>query len=116
MLNSKEDRYQILTKLFITYLARYYLRETETALKKSLQRLLIAGIIVCVLVSLGILLLGSAALFLIIGSLKYLSTFMPAWEAWMIMGFISAVVAALLFVVLFLFIRKKLKPPVTKQV
>ncbi len=92
-----------------------YVRETETALKKRFQRLLIAGIIVCVLVSLGILLLGSAALFLIIGSLKYLSTFMPAWEAWMIMGFISAVVATLLFVVLLVFLRKKLKPPPAKQ-
>jgi len=94
---------------------REYLRETEDALKKRLQRLLISGIIVSVLVSLVILLAGSAALFLLIGSLKYLSTFMPVWMAWTIMGLTSAVISALLFVVLFIFIKKQLKSPITKK-
>jgi len=94
---------------------REYLRETEDALKKRLQRLLISGIIVSVLVSLVILLAGSAALFLLIGSLKYLSTFMPVWMAWTIMGLTSAVIAALLFAVLFIFIKKQLKSPITKK-
>jgi len=94
---------------------REYLRETEDTLKKRLQRLLISGIIVSVLVSLIILLAGSASLFLLIGSLKYLSTFMPVWMAWTIMGLTSAVIAALLFGVLFIFIKKQLKSPVTKK-
>jgi len=110
----KEIIYSLLNE--IKAILKEYLRETETALKKRLQRLLIAGIIVAVLVALVILLIGSAALFLIIGSLKYLSTFMPAWEAWMIMGLTSAVVATLLFVVLFIFIRKKLQSHTTKQI
>ena len=114
MASLKEIIYSLLNE--IKAILKEYLRETETALKKRLQRLLIAGIIVAVLVALVILLIGSAALFLIIGSLKYLSTFMPAWEAWMIMGLTSAVVATLLFVVLFIFIRKKLQSHTTKQI
>jgi hypothetical protein len=73
-------------------------------------------LIVGVLGFLVILLIGSAALFLIIGSLKYLSNFILAWMARTIMGLTSAVVAALLFAVLFIFIRKQLKPPKTKQI
>jgi len=94
---------------------REYLRETEDTLKKRLQRLLISGIIVSVLVALAILLAGSASLFLLIWSLKFLSTFMPVWMAWTIMGLTSAVIAALLFGVLFIFIKKQLKSPVTKK-
>ena len=56
---------------------------------------------------------GSAALFILIGSLRYLETFMPAWQAWLIMGATSAVVAAALFVALFLIIRKQLATPKT---
>jgi di/tricarboxylate transporter len=91
---------------------REYVHETETALKKRLQRLLISGIIVCVLLALAISLIGSAALFLLIGSLKYLSTFMPAWMAWDIMGLTSGAIGALLLLVLFIIIRKQLR---TKQ-
>jgi hypothetical protein len=61
----------------------------------------------------GISLAGSAALFFLIGSLRYLETFLPAWEAWLIMGATSAVVAAALFVVLFLIIRRQLATPKT---
>jgi hypothetical protein len=110
----KEMIYSFLNE--VKAVLKEYLRERETALKKRLQKLLTAGLIVGVLTALAILLIGSAALFLVIGSLKYLSTFMPAWEAWMIMGFVSAVVAALLFAVLFIFIRKQLKSPPTKQI
>jgi di/tricarboxylate transporter len=84
-------------------------RETENALKKRLQRLLITGIIVSVLLALVISLIGSASLFILIGSLKYLSTFMPQWEAWYIMGLTSGVIGGLLFLVLFIVIRKRLK-------
>ena len=91
---------------------RERVHETEAALKKHLQRLLISGIIVSVLLVIVISLIGSAILFLLIGSLKYLSTFMPAWRAWGIMGLISAVIGLLLFLALFLFIRKQLR---TKQ-
>ena len=91
---------------------REYVHETEAALKKRLKRLLITGIIGSVLLALVISLLGSAALFLLIGQLKYLSTFMPAWEAWDIMGLTSGVIGALLLLVLFIIIRKQLR---TKQ-
>ena len=90
-----------------------YVHETETALKKRLQRLLISGIVVCVLLALAISLIGSAALFLLIGSLKYLSTFMPAWMAWTIMGLTSGAISALLLLLLFIIIRKQLR---TKQI
>ena len=76
---------------------RERVHETEAALKKRLQRLLISGIIVSVLLIIVISLIGSAILFLLIGSLKYLGTFMPAWKAWGIMGLLSAVIGILLF-------------------
>lgn len=113
MVSLKEIIYSLLNE--VKSILREYLRETETALKKRLQRLLITGIVVSVLVALVILLIGSAALFLLVGSLKYLSTFMPVWMAWTIMGLTSAVIAALLFVVLFIYIKKQMKSPTTKQ-
>ena len=113
MSSLKEIIYLLLNE--VKSILREYLLKTEDALKKRLQRLLISGIIVSVLVSLVILLAGSAALFLLIGSLKYLSTFMPVWMAWTIMGLTSAVISALLFVVLFIFIKKQLKSPITKK-
>ena len=88
---------------------REEVRETEIAIKKRLQRLLIIGIIVSVLLSLVISLVGSASIFILIGSLKYLSTFMPEWEAWYIIGLTSGVIGGLLFLVLFIIIRKQLK-------
>ncbi len=91
---------------------REYVHQTEVALKKRLQTLLISGIIASVLLVLVISLIGSAVLFLLIGSLKYLSTLMPAWKAWGIMGLTSAVIGGLIFLVLFSFIRKQLR---TKQ-
>jgi di/tricarboxylate transporter len=91
---------------------REYMRETEVALKKRLQRLLISGIVVSILLFLVISLIGSAALFLLIGQLKYLSTFMPEWQAWDVMGLTSSIIGASLLLVLFIFVRKRLR---TKQ-
>ncbi len=85
-----------------------YLNETETALKKRLKKLLIISIIVSVLLALVISFVGSASLFILIGSLKYLMTFMPAWKAWYITGISSGVIGALVLLGLFLFIRKQL--------
>ena len=93
----------------IKAILREYMQETENALKKRLQRLLIMGIVVSVLLALVISLIGSAALFLLIGQLKYLSTMMPEWEAWDIMGLTSGVIGALLSLVLFIIIKKQLR-------
>jgi di/tricarboxylate transporter len=103
----KEIVYALLNELKAIF--KEYLRETENALKKRLQKLLITGIIVSILLALVIALIGSAALFLLIGSLKYISTFMPAWQAWIIMGLTSGVIGGLLFLVLFIIIRKQLR-------
>jgi di/tricarboxylate transporter len=91
---------------------REYIHETETALKKRLRRILLAGIVVSVLLALVVSLVGSACLFLLIGQLKYLSTFMPAWQAWDVIGLTSGLIGALLLLMLFLFVRKELR---TKQ-
>jgi phosphotransferase system glucose/maltose/N-acetylglucosamine-specific IIC component len=88
-----------------------YANEAEAALKQRIKRLLIISIIGAVLMSLGISLAGSAALFILIGSLRYLETSMPAWEAWLIIGTTAAIAAAALFVALFLIIRKQLASP-----
>ena len=88
---------------------REFVHETEAALKKRLKKLLITSIIISILLALTISFLGSAAIFTLIGSLKYLSTFMSAWKAWYITGISSGVIGALILLVLFLFIRKQLK-------
>jgi amino acid transporter len=88
---------------------REYAHETEAALKKRLRKILTIGIIVGVLTTLVVSLLGSAVLFILIGSLKYLETSMPAWKAWDIMGLTSGVIGGVLFLVLIVIIRKQLR-------
>jgi hypothetical protein len=95
----------------IKAILKAYMDEAETAVKKRLKRLLIISIIGSVLMALGISLLGSASLFILIGSFKYLSTSMPAWAALYIMGITSGVTAGILFFALFIIIRKQLRSP-----
>lgn len=95
----------------IKAILKEYMNEAETAVKKRLKRLIVISIVSSVLLTLGISLIGSASLFMLIGSLKYLSTFMPAWEAWYIIGITSGIAAAVLFLALFIIIRKQLKSP-----
>ena len=93
----------------IKAIIKEYVHEQEAALKKRLKNLLITSIIIIILVSMVILFIGSAYLFILIGSLKYLMTFMPPWEAWYITGITSGVIGALLLLALFIIIRKQLK-------
>jgi hypothetical protein len=51
-----------------------YANQAEVAFKKRIKKLLIISIFGAVLMSLGISLAGSAALFILIGSLRYLET------------------------------------------
>jgi di/tricarboxylate transporter len=97
----------------IKAILKEYVNEAETAFKKRVKRLLVISIVGSVLLAMGISLIGSAALFILVGSLKYLSTFMPAWEAWYIIGITSGVVAGVLFLALFMIIRKQLRSPET---
>jgi hypothetical protein len=92
----------------IKAILREYVHETEAALKKRLKKLLITSIIISILLALTISFLGSAAIFTLIGSLKYLSTFMPAWKAWYITGISSGIIGALILLVLYLIVRKQL--------
>jgi hypothetical protein len=87
--------------------------EMEATFKKRIKKLLITSIVGAVLLSLGISLAGSATLFILIGSLRYLETTMPAWKAWLIIGATAAIAAAALFVALALIIRKQLTTPKT---
>ena len=93
----------------IKAVVRDYVHETSDALKKRLQKLLITVIVSSVLLALVISFFGSAALFLLIGQLKYLSTMMPAWMAWDIMGLTSGVIGVALLLVLYMIIRKQLR-------
>jgi flagellar basal body-associated protein FliL len=88
-----------------------YANQAEAAFKKRIKKLLITSIVGTVLMSLGISLAGSASLFILIGSLRYLETTMPAWKAWLIIGATSAIAAAALFIALALIIRKQLTTP-----
>jgi len=102
---------EIIEALFneIKAILKEYLNETETALKKHLKKLLISSIIVSVLTTLVISFIGSASLFILIGSLEYLMTLMPVWKAWYITGISSGVIGALILFGLLLFIRKQLR-------
>jgi TRAP-type C4-dicarboxylate transport system permease small subunit len=95
----------------IKAILKEYVNETEAAVKKRLKRLLIMSIIGSVLMALGISFIGSASLFILIGSFKYLSTSMPAWAALYIMGITSGIIAAALFLALFIIIRNQLRSP-----
>jgi phosphotransferase system glucose/maltose/N-acetylglucosamine-specific IIC component len=92
-----------------------YIQQTESAVKARLKKILIFSIITAILLSLGISLAGAASLFLLIGSIKYLYTIMPQWEAWVVMGIIAAIAAAAFFASLFLIIKKQLSAPKTPQ-
>jgi hypothetical protein len=95
----------------IKALLKEYLNEAETAFKKRIKKLLIVSIVGSVLMALGISFLGSASLFILIGSFKYLSNSMPAWEALYIMGITSGVIAGGLFLALYVIIRNQLRSP-----
>jgi hypothetical protein len=92
----------------IKAILKEYINEAEDAFKKRLKKLVIISIIGSVLMALAISFLGSASLFILIGSYKYLSNSMPAWEALYIMGITSGVIAGLLFFALYIIIRKQL--------
>ncbi len=104
---------QLLTQFFDELKAtlKEYLSKQEAALKTRLKKILIISIIGAVLMALGISMAGSASLFILIGSLRYLETFLPAWQAWLIIGATSAIAAAALFIALYLIIRKQLANP-----
>lgn len=86
-----------------------YFQETEDALKQRLKRLLIFSVATAVLVALVTTFVGSASLFFLIGSLRYLQTFLPAWQAWFIIGGTSAAVAAAIIIALLLIIRRQFR-------
>ena len=95
----------------IKAILKAYMNEAEATVKKRLKKLIIVSIVTSVLISLGISFIGSASLFILIGSFKYLSTSMPAWEALYIMGITSGITAGILFFALFIIIRKQLRSP-----
>jgi phosphotransferase system glucose/maltose/N-acetylglucosamine-specific IIC component len=99
----------------IKAILKEYAQKQETALKNRLKKLLIISITSAVIMSIGISMAGAASLFFLIGSLRYLETFLPAWQAWFVIAGTSAVVAAALFIALFLIIRKQLATPKTPE-
>jgi flagellar basal body-associated protein FliL len=112
-LNTKITIRELISQFFdqIKEALKEYAQKQEAALKKRIKKILILSIVGSVLMALAISLAGTASLFFLIGSLRYLETFLPAWEAWLIMGATAAVVATALFLALFLLIRKQLAKP-----
>lgn len=88
-----------------------YVNKQEIALKARLKKILIISITGMVILALAISLAGAASLFFLIGTLRYLETFLPAWQAWLLMAATAGVIAAALFTVLYLIIRKQLTTP-----
>ncbi|MCL1977727.1 MAG: hypothetical protein FWG55_06495 [Candidatus Bathyarchaeota archaeon] len=95
-----------------------YFQETKNTLKQQLKKLLIFGIVTSILLAVAISLIGSAALFFLIGSLRYLETFLPAWQAWLLIGATALIVAIALLIVLSLIIWRQFrssKPKIVKE-
>jgi len=90
----------------IKAILKEYLNKQQEALKPRIKKILIITIIGAVLLALGISMAGSAALFILIGSLRYLQTQMPTWTAWLVIGATAAIIAAVLFLALYLIIKK----------
>jgi phosphotransferase system glucose/maltose/N-acetylglucosamine-specific IIC component len=88
-----------------------YVNKQEIALKARLKKILIISITGMVILALAISLAGAASLFFLIGTLRYLETFLPAWQAWLIMAATAAVIATVLFTALYFIIRKQLTTP-----
>ena len=107
MVSLKEIIYLVLNEAKLAL--REYMLDTEDALKKRIKKILIYGIVTSVLVALITSFLGSASLFILIGSLRYLQLSMPAWAAWYTVGISSGITGGVLVLVLFLIIRKQLK-------
>jgi hypothetical protein len=87
---------------------REFAQKQEAALKKRLRRILTITITGAVILAIGIAFGAAAAIFILIGSLRYLELFMPSWEAWLIIGAIAAFAAAALFISLYLMIKTEL--------
>jgi integral membrane sensor domain MASE1 len=92
-----------------------YFQETEVALKQRIKKLLIFGIATAILTAVAISLIGSASLFFLIGGLRYLQTFMPTWQAWLIIGATAVVVAAALLIALGLIIWRQFRKSKTVE-
>jgi type II secretory pathway component PulL len=88
-----------------------YADKQEAALKAHLKKILIVSITGMVILALAISLAGAASLFFLFGSLRYLETFLPAWQAWLVMAVTAGAIAGALFTVLYLLIRKQLTTP-----
>ncbi|HSQ49282.1 MAG TPA: hypothetical protein VLL96_06350 [Candidatus Deferrimicrobiaceae bacterium] len=88
-----------------------YADKQEAALKARLKKILIISITGMVILALAISLAGAASLFFLIGTLRYLETFLPAWQAWLVMAAAAGVIAAALFTALYLIIKKQLTTP-----
>jgi hypothetical protein len=85
-----------------------FAQKQEAALKKRLKRILTLTVTGAIILAIGIAFGGAAAIFILIGALRYLETFMPSWEAWLIIGAIAAFTAAALFTSLYMIINKEL--------
>lgn len=107
MVSLKEFVALLLSELKL--ILKEYALDAEAAVKQRIRRILIYGIIIGVLTALVTSFLGSASIFILIGSLRYLEMSMPAWAAWYIIGITSGIIGAILILVIYLIIRKQLK-------
>ncbi|MCW4029145.1 MAG: hypothetical protein NWE92_05810 [Candidatus Bathyarchaeota archaeon] len=88
-----------------------YTKKQEAAFKQRLKKLLVISIVSTVLLSIAITTTAAASLFFLIGFLRYLETFLPPWQAWMVIGVTSAATAAGLFGGLAFIIKKQTSTP-----
>jgi integral membrane sensor domain MASE1 len=92
-----------------------YFQETEDALKQRLKKMLIFSVASAIMLTLITTFVGGASLFFLIGSLRYLETTMPAWQAWYIIGGTSASIAAAIIIALILIIYRQFRSSKKQQ-
>jgi hypothetical protein len=107
MASIKEIIYALLNE--VKNILKEYINDSQNNLKKRIKKLLILTITSTIMIALIVSFIGSASIFILIGSLKYLMTFLQPWQAWYIVGITSGIIGGLLILILFLLIRKQLK-------
>jgi hypothetical protein len=84
---------------------RKQIHQGEVAFERYLRKVLVKVLKLLALSMMGVVLIASASVFLLVGTILYLERFMPNYLAWSVVGLISGLVGAILFLLLYIQVR-----------
>jgi hypothetical protein len=84
---------------------RKQIHQGEVAFERYLRKMLVKVLKLLALSMMGVVLIASASVFLLMGTILYLERFMPNYLAWDVVGLISGLVGAILFLLLYIQLR-----------